>query len=57
MPPNEYEWRIRHYNPAMAVWVDECICVNSTALSALFGKDILLQDMPEVIMSNHSWQL
>lgn len=42
---------ISHYNPAMAVWVDECICVDSTNLSALSGKDILPQDMPQNIMS------
>lgn len=40
-----------HYNPAMTVWVDECICVDSTNLSALSGKDILPQDMPQNIMS------
>lgn len=46
---------IDHYNPAMTVWVDECICVDSTNLSALSGKDILPQDMPEVILSKHSY--
>lgn len=39
-----------HYNPAMTVWVDECICVDSTNFSALSGKDILPQDMPQNIM-------
>lgn len=45
---------IWHYNPAMTVWVDECICVDSTNPSALSGKDILPQDMPEVLLSKHS---
>ena len=54
LPPNEYEWRLQHYNPAMTVWVDECICVDGTNLSALSDKGIHPQDMPEVILSNHS---
>lgn len=54
LTPNEYEWRLQHYNPAMAVWVDECICVDSTDLSALSGRDINPQDMPEALLSNHS---
>ncbi len=54
LPPNEYELRLKHYNPAMTVWVDECICIDSSNLSALSGKDILPQDMPEVVLSNHS---
>lgn len=54
LTPNEYEWRLQHYNPAMAVWVDECICVDSTNLSALSGRDINPQDMPEALLSNHS---
>lgn len=54
LTPNEYEWRLQHYNPAMAVWVDECICVGSTNLSALSGRDINPQDMPDVILSRHS---
>ena len=41
---------ITHYNPAMTIWVDECICVDSTNPSALSGKDILPQDMPQNIM-------
>lgn len=45
---------IWHYNPAMAVWVDECICVDSANLSTLSGKDILPQDTPDVLLSNHS---
>lgn len=45
---------IWHYNPAMAVWVGECICVDSTNLSALSGKDILPQDIPELVLSKHS---
>ena len=51
------DFPITHYNPAMAVWVDECICVDSTNLSTLSGKDILPQDTPDVLLSNHSWQL
>lgn len=54
LPLNEYEWRVQHYNPAMTVWVDECICVDSTNLSALSGRDINPQDMPEALLSNHS---
>lgn len=50
LPPNEYEWRLKHYNPAMTVWVDECICVDSTNHSALSGRDILPQDMPQNTM-------
>lgn len=47
-------YTIEHYNPAMTVWVDECICVDSTNLSALSGRDINPQDMPEALLSNHS---
>lgn len=45
---------IDHYNPAMTVWVDECICVDSANLSALSCKDILPQDMPEAVLPKHS---
>lgn len=48
------DFPITHYNPAMTVWVDECICVDSTNPSVLSGRDIHPQDMPEVILSNHS---
>lgn len=48
------DFPITHYNPAMTVWVDECICVDSTNLSTLSGKDILPQDMPDVLLPNHS---
>ena len=48
------DFPITHYNPAMTVWVDECICVDSTNLSTLSGKDILTQDMPDVLLPNHS---
>ncbi|MDO4842531.1 MAG: hypothetical protein Q3982_07650 [Phoenicibacter congonensis] len=48
------DFPITHYNPAMTVWVDECICVDSANLSTLSGKDILPQDTPDVLLSNHS---
>lgn len=51
---NQPYYTIKHYNPAMTVWVDECICVDSTNLSALSGRDINPQDMPEALLSNHS---
>lgn len=39
-----------HYNPAMGVWVDACICVDENRESAvLSGRHILPQDMPESI--------
>lgn len=57
LQPYDYDqpyYTIEHYNPAMTVWVDECICVDSTDLSALSGRDINPQDMPEALLSNHS---
>lgn len=57
LQPYDYDqpyYTIKHYNPAMTVWVDECICVDSTNLSALSGRDINPQDMPEALLSNHS---
>lgn len=57
LQPYDYDqpyYTIEHYNPAMTVWVDECICVDSTNLSALSGRDINPQDMPEALLSNHS---
>lgn len=57
LQPYDYDqpyYTIKHYNPAMTVWVDECICVDSTNLSALSGRDINPQDMPDVILSRHS---
>lgn len=57
LQPYDYDqpyYTIKHYNPAMTVWVDECICVDSTNLSALSGRDINPQDMPEALLLNHS---
>lgn len=57
LQPYDYDqpyYTIKHYNPATTVWVDECICVDSTNLSALSGRDINPQDMPDVILSRHS---
>ena len=57
LQPYDYDqpyYTIKHYNPAMTVWVDECICVDSINLSALSGRDINPQDMPEALLSNHS---
>ena len=38
----------QHYNPAMAIWVDDCVCVDGRSC-ALTGKTVLPQDMPERI--------